>query len=323
VSRWLVDRASSFLATRTSRRSFLARSAVVGSALAVAPMRYVLRPGSAYQAVCACVGSNCACGAPCCDGYTEFCCTFTGVNDCPPGTFAGGWWKADGSVYCQGTRYYIDCMGECVHCTNGCAGTEGGNCAGQNPFCDPPCANQSCGCALGNCNYRRAGCNRFRYGQCHQEIACTGAIACRVVTCDPAYLFMHACGSTSCTDQATVNHNASCLQAGPPGIPPELIAYLEGLEEDQMARYVFYGNQHHLFWVDPDGSVGHRWLVDGVWRRENGNVPLARGADPVRPAITSWILGPQLHLNVDAQGAGTLHIWYQPGLGWASEVLTR
>ena len=47
-------------------------------------------PGSAYSALCACGGQNCACGSLCCDGYTEFCCTMTGHNVCPPGTIAGG-----------------------------------------------------------------------------------------------------------------------------------------------------------------------------------------------------------------------------------------
>ena len=37
---------------RSSRRSFLVKSAVVGSALAVNPLRYLLRPGTAYAAVC-------------------------------------------------------------------------------------------------------------------------------------------------------------------------------------------------------------------------------------------------------------------------------
>ena len=31
----------------------------------------------------------------CTDGYTEFCCTINnGINACPPGSFAGGWWRA-------------------------------------------------------------------------------------------------------------------------------------------------------------------------------------------------------------------------------------
>src|SRR5204863_3449580 len=118
------------------------------------------------------------------------------------GAFAGGWWKADGSVFCDGARYYVDCMAECTSCANGC-----------NPFCDEPCDSVGCGCALGDCNRRQAGCVRFRYGQCHQEIACSGRIACRVITCTPPYLLDPTCGTTAFTDQATANHTARC----PPG----------------------------------------------------------------------------------------------------------
>ena len=90
----LVERSSEFLARTTNRRGFLVRGAIAGSALTVAPLRYVLRPGTAYAAICNCSGQSCDCGAACCDGYTEFCCTITGENACPPGTVAGGWWKA-------------------------------------------------------------------------------------------------------------------------------------------------------------------------------------------------------------------------------------
>ena len=52
----LAERAVSTLAAvldrRTSRRGFLARVAVAGSALTVAPLVFALRPVSAYDAVC-------------------------------------------------------------------------------------------------------------------------------------------------------------------------------------------------------------------------------------------------------------------------------
>src|SRR5215831_3617354 len=130
-----------FLLSRTSRRGFLAKATVTATALSVAPVDLLIRPGSAYAQICECApGTDCDCSQPCCDGYTQFCCTINnGINACPPGTFAGGWWKADGSAYCAGPRYYIDCMGECTAC--GCAG---GN------FC-PGCDNLTCECALGQC----------------------------------------------------------------------------------------------------------------------------------------------------------------------------
>ena len=131
----LLQMATSILQSRTSRRGFLVRSAFAGSALAVSPATYLLRPGTAYAQICGCAGSDCGCGSACCDGYTDFCCAITGgVNACPAGSFAGGWWRADGSQFCDGTRYIIDCHGfcSCDQCDNG--------------FC-PSCSGFDCGCA--------------------------------------------------------------------------------------------------------------------------------------------------------------------------------
>jgi hypothetical protein len=197
----LSDRAAAVLERRTSRRGFLARTALVGTALAAAPAAYVLRPGSAYAAVC---GD----GASCTSGWTAFCCTVNnGVNRCPPGTFAGGWWKADGSAYCceggaRRPRYIIDCHGSCTGC----------GCASGSHFCASSCVSCRCRCAdAGTCDQRKTCCNNFRYGQCHQEIRCSGPVACRMVTCTPPYQLYDSCGSSSATDNRTVSHNAPCL----------------------------------------------------------------------------------------------------------------
>ena len=198
----LLERSTAVLEKRTSRRGFLARTALVGSALAVAPTAYLLRPGSAYAAVC---GD----GASCSSGWTAFCCTVNnGVNRCPPGTFAGGWWKADGSAFCceggqRRPRYIIDCHGECSGCSTGCD---------RGHFCADSCRSCRCRCA-GNstCDQRKTCCNNFRYGQCHQEIGCTGPVACRMVTCTPPYELYDSCGSSSATDNRTVSHSAPCL----------------------------------------------------------------------------------------------------------------
>ena len=192
------------LLSRTSRRGFLARATVTATAITVAPTDYLLRPGRAYAAICECApGTNCDCSSLCCDGYTQFCCTINdGVNACPPGTFAGGWWKADGSQYCAGARYYIDCQGECHGC--GC---------GSGAFC-PSCDQLTCECALGSCANRHVGCTEFRYGQCHQEIACSGRIACRVVSCTPPWQLDSTCTTVAQTDDFTANHYAPC-QNGP------------------------------------------------------------------------------------------------------------
>ena len=184
------------------RRSFLARTAVVGSALATAPLNWALRPMSAYAAVCACSGSSCDCGSLCCDGYTEFCCTITGRNTCPPGTEVAGWWKVDGSSFCGGPRYYMDCNAGCGACTS-CGGT--GLCSGS-------CSGTACRCANGSCGNRKTGCNRFRYGQCNQAIACLGPIVCRVVTCVPPWQIEPTCTTSPATDENTRSHNRPCLQ---------------------------------------------------------------------------------------------------------------
>ena len=196
----LADRAAGLLERRSSRRGFLAKTAVVGTALAAAPATYLLRPGSAYAAVC---GE----GASCTSGWTAFCCTVNnGVNRCPPGTFAGGWWKADGSAYCceggqRRPRYIIDCHGSCS-----CG------CASGSHFCSSDCVSCRCRCAgSSTCDQRKTCCNNFRYGQCHQEIGCSGPVACRMVTCTPPYQLYDACGSSSATDNRTVTHNAPCL----------------------------------------------------------------------------------------------------------------
>lgn len=205
----LVERASTFLANRTSRRGFIQRSAFVGSALAVAPLQYVLRPGTAYGAICNCSGSSCDCGARCCDGYTEFCCTITGSNSCPPGTLMAGWWKADGSGFCDVNgqsmpRYYMDCNADCNGC--GCGG--GG-------ICSQSCTACSCHCANGSCGNRKSCCTSFRYGQCNQHVQCVGQIVCRVVTCQPPWQIDPSCTQAVATDNNTRFHNAACLADEP------------------------------------------------------------------------------------------------------------
>lgn len=196
-----VKTAAQWLQNRTGRRGFLSRSAMVGGALAVAPGDFVLRPKSAYAAICQCNGSSCTCGSLCCDGYTEFCCTLTGKNQCPSGTKLAGWWKVDGSSFCGGAaRYYMDCNAAC----NGCG-------CGANGVCEGSCSGTTCGCAKGSCNNRKAGCTRFRYGQCNQQIACVGPIVCRLVTCTPPWTIDATCTTASRTDNATRNHHRPCL----------------------------------------------------------------------------------------------------------------
>jgi hypothetical protein len=193
----VVARTSSWLAPKQNRRSFLVKSAVVASAIVVNPLTYVLKPGTAYAALC----------GTCSDGWTAFCCTINGGrNSCPPGSFVAGWWKADNAAYCCGAaRYIIDC----------------------NASCPTQCA---CRCSGDGCDGRRTCCNQFRYGQCHQEIGCYGPVVCRVATCTPPWIYDAACTTSSATDNRTVTHGSNCLTTDcgrPP--PPSLIDVLYGL----------------------------------------------------------------------------------------------
>lgn len=193
--RGMAERAASFLERHVDRRGLLRRSAMAGTALAVAPTAYTLRPGTAYAAVCA---PNALCN----DGYTEFCCTITGANRCPPGTALGGWWKVDGSSFCGGgPRYYMDCNANCGGC--GC---------GANGICSGACTGTPCGCAQGDCNNRKAGCTGFRYGQCNQGVRCLGPIVCRVVTCTAPWQIDGTCTTAARTDNATRYHTRPCLE---------------------------------------------------------------------------------------------------------------
>lgn len=191
-----VNASAGWLDAHFSRRSFLAKVAVVGAALATAPLEFVLRPVSAYAAVCGPANS-------CADGYSVMCCSINnGVNMCPPGTFAGGWWMADNASLCGGgPRYYIDCQAECAGCSSGC-----------DPFCDPACANYGCRCNDDprTCDHRLVACNVFRYGQCNEQIACSGAVVCRQISCRPPYEWL-PCSSVSAVDQYTVDHSSDCL----------------------------------------------------------------------------------------------------------------
>ncbi len=238
---WALQKATGFMEKRASRRGFLVGSALVGSAIAVSGLDFVTRPGTAYaQAV------GCPPGSLCGDGYTEFCCAINkGLNACPPGSFAGGWWRADHSSFCGGgTRYYIDCMQNC---------------------CGPPIGNGfcagcvACQCANG-CATRKVYCNYFRYGQCHQEIRSSGPIACRVVSCTPPYTVAeYACTTTLAVDNSTAEHAGNC----PPPPPPPVAAVLPSSAgaaspSPGLLTICVRGVDGAVWFMDYDGS-SHPW----------------------------------------------------------------
>jgi hypothetical protein len=188
----LVDAAARALERRTSRRGLLVRVAIIGSAVAVGPLRYLLRPGTAL-AVVTC--SSCH-GGRCCDGWTTFCCTINnGVNACPAYTYMAGWWKCTnytGTNIChaQGVRYYIDCN--------------------RRPGDSCP---HGCSCANGSCVIRSRCCNVFRYGQCNTQVGPTTEVVCRVIKCsNPCVLYPGTCSCTSFVDNNTCSHDSPCLK---------------------------------------------------------------------------------------------------------------
>ena len=213
MSATLVERAATFLESRLSRRSFINRSAMVGSAVAIGSgVDLVLKPGTAYGAVCTCANTSCGCGTTCCAGFSEFCCSINGgYNYCPTDTVMGGWWKADNSTFCGGPRYYMDCHAVCG-CSTGCGGGWG--------FCEPSCDGATCGCGPAGCDSWVTGCFQFRYGQCNQQIDCIGRIVCRVVACVPPWTIDPTCTTTLAVDNSTAEMNASCWTAAPPSPPP-------------------------------------------------------------------------------------------------------
>ncbi len=192
LSERLAGSVGALLERRVSRRGALARAAVAGSAFAVAPVRYLVRPDPAWAVI---TPNDCATGK-CTDGYTAFCCEIeAGRNTCPAGTYVAGWWKCTsyhggGLCHEEGVRYYLDC--------NRIPGTHfpGG-----------------CQCAGGDCNHRRVDCNHFRYGQCNTEVQGTTEVVCRLMICsNPATVDGMNCNTTAMVDNKTCVHEANCLE---------------------------------------------------------------------------------------------------------------
>jgi hypothetical protein len=193
----IAEGVASLLEDRVSRRGFLVRTAIVGCAFAVAPLRYLLNPQSAWATIVR--PSHCKTGL-CTDGWTEFCCTINnGVNACPPYAFVGGWWKCTdyrGHRLCgdDGVRYYLDCN--------------------RLPREQIP---GGCHCANGDCANRHVGCTSFRYGQCNTDIAELTEIVCRVVVCEhPASIPDFHCNSTYKENDLTCSHESPCLPVAAP-----------------------------------------------------------------------------------------------------------
>jgi hypothetical protein len=189
----LVSAIGRMLDRRVTRRSALSKATLAGSAFAVAPARYLIRPGTAWAVI---GPGDCRKHQKCRDGYTAFCCEIErGRNDCPAGTYVAGWWKCtayQGRGLCadEGVRYYIDCNRIPGHVFRG-----------------------GCQCARGDCNRRCVDCNHFRYGQCNTQVSGTTEVVCRLVICHhPASVAGLNCNATEKVDDNTCKHEAGCLE---------------------------------------------------------------------------------------------------------------
>jgi hypothetical protein len=193
LSERIATSVGSMLERRISRRNAVARAALAGSAFAVAPVRYLVRPGTAWAVI---APGSCPPGSKCNDGYTAFCCEIErGRNTCPDGTYIAGWWKCTnyqggGLCHDEGVRYYLDCNR-----------TPGRNFPG------------GCQCAKRDCGRRRVDCNHFRYGQCNTQVQGTTEVVCRLVICQsPATVDGLNCNGTEMIDDNTCVHEAGCLE---------------------------------------------------------------------------------------------------------------
>jgi hypothetical protein len=295
-------------ASGPTRRSFLARTAIVGSALAVAPARFLLRPGTAYAAITDVCGpdANCTPG-----GFSVFCCTVNnGVNQCPPGSIPGGWWRAGtGSSWCCGAdRYYIDCQ---ATCPPGCG-------CDSSHFC-PGCQNCTSGCNTGpSCDQRNVCRVRFRYGQCNQQVGCTGNVLCRMVSCTPPWLMagLNCSSGPDKTDPETAAHGAPCLQqaswsGGAIPISARTIqaspAVAQALGSSRLDVFAKGGDQA-IAWTSNAGGGWNSW-------RSLGGPPVGSVGGPA--AVTPGAAT----LDLFARG-GDNHLWQRTSLdagrSWSS-----
>ena len=264
MSRTVVNALSRVVAHRTSRRGLLARSAFGATALAVAPVAFTMRPISAHAAICSCANSSCACSDLCCDGFSDFCCKLTGENLCPPNTVVAGWWKADGTGFCDvgdspRPRYYLDCN----HlCEDGCG-------CGWTGVCSSSCTDADCHCLEG-CDSRSVDCTRFRYGQCNQDIVCVGPIACRIVTCVPPWQWDGSCNDTPATDNSTGSHDRPCLHDGFTDLAPN--AYYTEAVAWAFEQEITAGYSSDIF--GPHEPVLRWHLAAFLWRYQGQPEPL-------------------------------------------------
>jgi hypothetical protein len=297
-----------------SRRSLFTRAAVVGSAVATSGLDFVLKPGTAYASIC---GDQHTCSS----GWTAMCCTINhGVNRCPPGSFAGGWWKAEGASLCGGSaRYYVDCQGECTSC----------GCHGGSHFCAENCWNCKRHCAHGSCDERRVCHNVFRYGQCDRDRHCSGPVLCRAISCTPPWKWAN-CSTASATDNFTISHTAPCLPGwtdiskrythlGSEGSP---LGVTVGGEHKTKHGHTQIYTHGRMYWTAPTGA---RYLTGHVLTRYRilGELTSRLGAPTSDIGATAGHLGEHalfVHGGIYQRNGRSAHgIWGAVSRKWRDE----
>jgi hypothetical protein len=248
VTRSATDVVAGWLEGKLSRRSLIGRGALAATALVTHPIRYTLRPGTAYDVLCTSNGLTCPCGAQCLDGYSQFCCSLNdGFNWCPENGVISGWWKADDSSFCGGPRYYLDCNATCS-CDTGCGD--------GFPYCDTECDGEDCECFDDDCNNWFTGCLQFRYGQCNQETPCVGRIICRVVSCEPPWTVDSTCTTTLAVDDSTAEQNVPCNTSvpQPPGEDSMVFVICYNAPTDQPANWLVTSDGYRIAAHNAAGS---------------------------------------------------------------------
>jgi hypothetical protein len=148
-------------------------------------------------------------------GYTQFCCTMTGVNTCPPGIDHRRLVARRGLGLLRRRLPVLHGLQRLVVRELRLRGSG---------TCSPECAGTSCRCANNDCGNWKVGCTRFRYGQCNQNVECVGPIECRVITCVPPWEWDSSCTRSDAVDQNTRTHDAACLHPFDTGDNPPVLA---------------------------------------------------------------------------------------------------
>ena len=136
-------------------------------------------------------------------------------------------------------------------------------------MCPSSCTAGDCRCLEG-CGSRSVDCTRFRYGQCNQDIACVGPIACRIVTCVPPWQWDGSCEKTPATDNSTGRHDRPCLHEGFTDIAPN--AYYVEAVAWAVERGIATGYSSDIF--GPHEPLLRWHMAAFLWRYQGNPAPV-------------------------------------------------